>query len=79
MMKVINQEKALNTVCFKDLCIGDVYKDECGHICVKVSDDCGKNNLTYEYDEYDEQDEWRFTSENSSTEVTPIDAELVIK
>ena len=78
MMKVINQEKALKTVCFKDLCIGDVYKDEYGHICVKVSDDCGKNNLTYGYDEQDE-DEWIFTSEDSSTEVTPIDAELVIK
>ena len=76
MMKVINQEKALKTVCFKDLCIGDVYKDEDGHICVKVSDDCENNNLTYEYDG---QDEWELTSEASFAKVTPIDAELVIK
>ena len=76
MMKVIKQEKALKIVYFKDLCIGDVYKDEDGYICIKVSDDCKDNNLTYEYDG---QDGWELTSETPFVKVTPIDAELVIK
>lgn len=76
MLKVIEQKNSPKTILFNDLCIGDVYKDEDGHICVKVSDDCEDNNLTYEYNE---KDGWELTSESSYAKVTPIDAELVIK
>ena len=77
MMKVIKQEKSPKIIHFEDLHIGDVYRDEEGCICIKTSNNREDNNLTYGYDE--RPDEWEITSEGFNAEVTPIDAELVIK
>lgn len=76
MLKVIEQKNSPKTIRFEDLRIGDVYKDEEGYICIKVSDGCVDNNLTYEYNE---EGEWEPTSEDFHVEVTPIEAELIIK
>ena len=77
MMKVIRQENSPKIIHFDDLHIGDVYRDEVGCICIKISDNCVDNSLTYGYDE--RPDEWGVTSEDFNAEVTPIEAELVIK
>lgn len=77
MLKVIEQENSPKIIHFDDLRIGDVYRDTEGCICIKISDDCVDNSLTYSYDE--RPNEWEVTSEDFSAEVILIDAELVIK
>ena len=77
MIKVIRNDLLSKTIHFEDLQIGDIYKDEEGLVCIKVSNDMeNENALTYEWNEVGK---WVLTFEASCAEVTPIEADLIIK
>lgn len=79
MMKVIEQKMEKKTALFEDLKIGDVYRDENGLVCIKVSNkdrstEC--NSLTYAMTE---EGHWERTFEAYDAEVEPLETDLVIK
>lgn len=76
MMKVVNQNTHPKTVLFGDLSVGDIYKDESGYICLKTSNKNVDNCIIYEWSE---EFTWDSGSESLSAEVTPLEADLVIK
>lgn len=78
MMKVIEQKIKKKTVLFEDLEIGDVYRDEVGFVCIKISnkDDEEYNSLICGWAE---EGHWSPIFESDNTEVEPLEADLVIK
>lgn len=78
MLNVIKKKAEENTVLFDDLKVGDIYRDDDGLICIKISDKNSVefNSLTYEWSE---EGCWEPTFESFGARVTPIEADLVIK
>lgn len=71
--KRINNEK--NIVKFKDLSIGDVYKDPMGRICIKVTETSQGNSFTCGWVE---ENRWGLAYEGLDEEVTPLKAKLIV-
>ena len=76
MIEVITLKKSLKVVHFEDLCVGDVYRDRNGYLCIKINDDYDNNNLTYGFE--NQGGGWATTGEDALAEVTPLKATLTI-
>jgi hypothetical protein len=76
-MRVDNRIKIEATVMFKDLAIGDMYEDEEGCICIKVSDEVGEDT-SYGRCLYHCGDEWREEEEHKGRYVKPIEATITL-
>lgn len=76
MINVVNQNAHPKTVLFEDLHVGDIYKDEDGYICLKTSYKGVDNCIIYGGSE---ECTWESGFETASAEVTPLEADLVIK
>lgn len=72
MMIIERQDKP--AIKFASLSVGDVYRDEAGRICIKLSDNDTFNSLTFGVDE----DIWTVTSEYLYAEITPLKAKLTV-
>ena len=76
-MKIVDKRDLTKVVTFEDLDIGDVYKDEDGRICIKVSNqfkDEIPNIIYYEC----EDAEWETDYEYRYAEAVILNTELVI-
>ena len=76
-MKLNNQIKIETTIQFKDLAIGDVYEDEEGGICIKVSDAVGEDSL-FGRCLYHNGVTWREEEEHKGRYVKPLEATITL-
>lgn len=76
-MRLNNQIKIEATVMFKDLAVGDVYEDEEGGICIKVSDKVCEDS-PYGRCLYHSGDEWREEEEHRGRYVKPLEATITL-
>ena len=76
-MEIVDKRDLAKVVNFEDLDIGDVYKDEEGDICIKVSNQFRDEIPNFIYYE-SKCDAWEVGYEYRTTEVIPLNAELVI-
>lgn len=72
MITVERKDKLI--VKFASLSVGDVYRDEAGRICIKLSDNDTFNSLTFGIN----GDTWEVTSEYLYEEITPLKAKLTV-
>ena len=76
-MKVIENKKTVSQTTFADLCVGNVYRDADGSLCIKTDHDedyCGKSNCIVFLDEY-----WCPEVESYEAVVTPVKATLTVE
>ena len=76
-MEIVDKRDLTKVVRFEDLDIGDVYSDEDGSICIKVSRQFKDGIPNIIYRERD-CEEWETGYEYRSAEVVPLNTELVI-
>lgn len=76
-MKVDNRIKIEATVQFKDLAVGEVYEDEEGGFCIKVSDEVGDDS-SYGRCLYYDGTEWREEEEHRGRYVKPLEATITL-